>query len=178
MPPRRPRLLYVLPLSTALLVHSPAQGTQTEVRNGLGANIGFGPDAERLGVHWDAALLDRPRQHGRRWTISVETGLSRWRTSDNGRQHAWQLSGVPFVRLWGRNGAFAELGIGASVFSERSLGHQQLGSSFQFCNHLGAGFQWNEMHRIGVRLSHFSNGRIADPNDGLDIWQLTYTRIL
>ncbi|HEY0505868.1 MAG TPA: acyloxyacyl hydrolase [Lysobacter sp.] len=154
-----------------------APATATE-RLFAGANVGFGPDADRLGVHADFPLLDRPLREGRRWTVSIEGGISYWDSSRPGpHQRAWQLSGVPFVRLHNRRGLYVELGIGASVFTERTLGTQELGSSFQFCDHLGAGVEWDgARHRLGLRLSHFSNGRIADPNDGLDLWQIAYTR--
>jgi len=85
------------------------------------------------------------------------------------------MSAVPFVRFW-RGRFYGEFGIGASFFSERSVGTQELGSSFQFCDHLGAGYEWSDTQRLGIRLSHFSNARIASPNDGLDLIQIVYTR--
>lgn len=173
--PRR-RCARALPLPVLLCVAYCLSAAASERRLGGGVNLGFGPDADRLGMHVDVGLLDRPLQYGKRWTVSIEGGLSFWDASRPGQHgHAWQLSGVPFVRLYGRSGWYVEGGIGASVFSEQSLGTQELGSAFQFCNHLGGGMEWGAHHRLGLRLSHFSNGRIADPNDGLDIWQLAYT---
>lgn len=175
--PRRRCIPALIPMTLlSMLCCLPVQAAGRTL--GAGANLGFGSDADRVGVHGDFGLLDRPLSHGRRWTVSIDAGLSLWNASRPGpHQSAWQLSGVPFVRWYARSGFYVEGGIGASVFSEQSLGTQQLGSLFQFCNHLGAGVEWRSRHRVGLRLSHFSNGRIADPNNGLDIWQLAYTRL-
>lgn len=156
--------------------YSPSAAS-SESAGGWGTNLGFGPDADRFGAHVERALMERESSAGHRWTVALEMGLSQWQAKKDGRKRAWQVSGVPFVRLW-RGQLYGEFGIGASFFSERSVGSQQLGSSFQFCDHLGLGYQWSGKHRLGVRLSHFSNARIASPNDGLDLVQVVYTRSL
>lgn len=155
----------------------PACAASSEGQALFGTNLGFGPDADRFGAHLERGVVDRASRTGHRWTFAVEMGLSKWTTSKDGRKSAWQMSAVPFVRLW-RGRFYGEFGIGASVFSVRSVGTQELGSSFQFCDHLGAGYEWSGTQRLGIRLSHFSNARIASPNDGLDLIQIVYTRAL
>lgn len=169
-----PALLLTAVISS--LFAQPAAAS-LETRMGFGTNVGVGPDADRFGAHWEQGLLDRTSWAGNRWTMSLETGVSQWSTTEAGRQRAWQLSSVPFIRIW-RGRAYGEFGIGASFFSERSVGTQGLGSSFQFCDHLGAGYELGSSQRVGIRLSHFSNARIASPNDGLDLVQVIYTRLL
>lgn len=174
--PPRPasRVPGALALASLFSFGLPSPATCMERAVYFGANMGAGPEANRLGTHVETVLHERDRPGGGRWTVSLEAGLSRWTSPDEGRGTAWQLSGVPFVRIRGER-FYGEFGIGASLFSRRSLGRQQLGSSFQFCDHIGAGYQWPDGRRIGIRISHFSNGRIARPNDGLDLLQVVYS---
>jgi Lipid A 3-O-deacylase (PagL). len=170
-------MVGALRLASLLVLGLPTPVLCTDRPTALGADVGFGPDANRLGAHVENLLYERDRPRGGRWTVSIEAGLSRWTTPDEGRKSVWQLSGVPFVRIWGSR-LYGEVGIGASLFSDISIGGQQLGSNFQFCDHIGAGYEWPGGRRIGIRISHFSNGRIAKPNDGLDLVQVIYTQAL
>lgn len=156
---------------SALLLACFLQRAEAGSAHGVGVSAAGGGDANRIGVHWDVTLLD-DTWHRKRYTLAVEFGLSRW-NSDN---DAWQISGVPFLRLWLSGRLFVEAGIGASFFSESEVGGRQLGTAFQFCDHLGIGVQVSAKDRLSLRFSHFSNGGIAHPNDGLDVLQLTYTR--
>jgi len=63
---------------------------------------------------------------------------------------------------------FIEVGIGASFFSGTSAGDQKLGSSFNFEDRLGAGVKIGDTQRVGVRVIHYSNAGLAQPNDGIE----------
>ncbi|MGK2900546.1 MAG: acyloxyacyl hydrolase, partial [Burkholderiaceae bacterium] len=48
-------------------------------------------------------------------------------------------------------------------------------TAFQFGDHLGVGYQLTPSQRVSLRLSHFSNAAIKQPNPGLNSVQMTYT---
>jgi hypothetical protein len=168
---RKAALLPVL-----LLACTPALGSGHDAK-GFGATYGEGNDARRAGAIWELPLLERPRRTSGTYTLALELGVSRWGSRGSYDNDAWQVSAVPFLRIWNTDGYYGEIGIGASAYSETRVGDVRLGSAFQFCNHIGVGRQFKGRHRIGLRLSHFSNGGIVEPNEGLDVWQLTYTRL-
>ncbi len=70
---------------------------------------------------------------------------------------------------------YIEAGIGATVLNHASFADKDLGSAFQFGDHIGLGFLVTPQSRLGLRYSHFSNAGIKTPNPGLDVTQVTYT---
>jgi len=172
MPALRVRLVLAL-----LVAIAPLGGDCRDGDLAVGYDMGIGPDAARAGARLESVLFVREKSPAARWTVSLEAGLSHWSATGRGRGAAWQVSAVPFVRFW-KERFYAEFGIGIGFFSHSSLGRQDLGSSFQFCDHIGFGYGLEQDRRLGFRLSHFSNARLARPNDGLDLVQMVYTRAL
>jgi hypothetical protein len=131
--------------------------------------------------YWKRAwiLRDSVVLHGR-WEI----GVGRWRADLNGqgREQNWvtQVSVVPTLRVFGVNGRgwYGEIGSGPAmlmpVFRSRN---RSFSTEFNFQSHLALGYTlgYDGQHDIGLRLEHFSNAGIRDPNPGMDVASLRYT---
>ncbi len=46
--------------------------------------------------------------------------------------------------------------------------NNKLSTAFQFGDHLGAGYVFNNGWELGMKLQHFSNGGIKKPNSGVN----------
>ena len=142
--------------------------------------LGTARHASRLGLNWETApwwVLPGDARHGA-WTAVSEFGVARWGAhGDLVPASVWQLSVTPLFRYWSvdQPGLFWEAGIGVSAFRHTHLPGDAISTAFQFGDNLGLGYQLSGHHRIGVRLSHFSNAGIKAPNPGLTLLQFTYT---
>jgi lipid A 3-O-deacylase len=116
-----------------------------------------------------------------------EMSFGRWITDVGGGGSAWetQVGITPVVRLrsgaddgWTRNW-FAEIGVGANVILPiyRSK-EKRFSTTFNFGDHLAIGreFGARHQHELAVRVQHFSNGGIDEPNPGENFVQLRYSR--
>ena len=110
-----------------------------------------------------------------RWITDVGDGGSAWET---------QLGITPVVRLqsfnsdgWTRHW-FAEIGIGANVILPiyRSK-EKRFSTTFNFGDHFAIGRQFGAQHQheLALRVQHFSNGGIDEPNPGENFLQLRYS---
>jgi hypothetical protein len=112
-----------------------------------------------LGGYWDANIaywranrwLNVPGNHKNLAVIGI-TPVFRWE-ADNKR------------------GFFADAGIGASLFSSvyRNT-HRQLSTAYEFADHVGAGYVFDNNWELGARLQHYSNGGIKHPNGGVNLF--------
>lgn len=168
---------------------SPA-GAQPMPSVDTGPAVSQGMDFSGFGVRW--GYNDRYQRFGlsyetRPWwvynteswgqvTASTEVLAAGWRAS-GGRDPGslWQLGVTPILRWWPTEYVYGEIGVGANVFSRTTFADRGLGSAFQFGSHIGVGMLLNERHRLGLRYIHYSNADIKSPNQGLDVFELTYT---
>jgi lipid A 3-O-deacylase len=129
--------------------------------------------------HWKRAWILRDSLVLRgRWEI----GVGRWRTDLNGDDQNWvtQVSVVPALRVFGLGGRgwYGEIGSGPAVlipvFRSRN---RSFSTEFNFQSHLALGYTlgYRAQHDIGLRIEHFSNAGIRDPNPGMDLASLRYT---
>jgi len=126
---------------------------------------------------WDWATL----------TASGEIALARWQTSESerSRAHTWtsQLGLTPTLRLWSHPGYgwYGEFGVGANyltpVFQDSD---RRFSTKFNFGDHLGLGYRWGKgpsgsgAHELTVRIEHFSNAGIREPNPGMNFFEIRY----
>ncbi len=69
---------------------------------------------------------------------------------------------------------FIEAGIGVAAFSGTRVGDQNLGSSLNFEDRIGAGLKFANGQSVGVRAIHYSNAGLKQPNDGIESYSLFY----
>ena len=66
-------------------------------------------------------------------------------------------------------GWYAEGGIGVHLLSHvYNNGGKQLSTAFQFGDHLGTGYVFANGWDLGLKLQHFSNAGIKEPNSGVN----------
>ncbi|EEC66864.1 hypothetical protein OsI_33362 [Oryza sativa Indica Group] len=66
-------------------------------------------------------------------------------------------------------GFYGEAGIGVHLFSKLYRNNDKvLSTAFQFGDHVGAGYVFSNGLDLGIRLQHFSNGGIKQPNGGVN----------
>jgi len=144
---------------------------------------GDATDSWSIGGQWRWkhawVLRDSLVLHGR-WEIAV----GRWRAdlNDQERDQKWvtQLSVVPTLRLFGPSGRgwYGEIGSGPAmlmpVFQSRD---RSFSTELNFQSHLALGYILGSQaeHDIGLRIEHFSNAGIRDPNPGIELASLRYT---
>ncbi|MCO3155870.1 acyloxyacyl hydrolase [Pseudomonas aeruginosa] len=61
-----------------------------------------------------------------------------------------------------------------AAFSGTRVGDQNLGSSLNFEDRIGAGLKFANGQSVGVRAIHYSNAGLKQPNDGIESYSLFY----
>lgn len=163
-------------LIAALCLSSLAFNAQaTEMSGAVGATSQGGLTARvALGFDWDKAWLESATG---RLTGYWDLGYTYWESGDEaGGRHSVSFAPV-FVYEFGTGEVrpFIEAGIGVSMFSGSSAGDQKLGSAFNFEDRLGAGLKFGDSQRVGLRVTHYSNAGIKEPNDGIESYALFYS---
>ena len=133
----------------------------------------------RAGANWESPdLCQWHWGQGRQLTLNAEIGLAHW-SADKPLQpgSAWQLSAIPLwrLRLNDQSPWFVEGGVGATLFNHTRFAGESISTAFQFGDHLGLGYQFRTGDSLSLRLSHYSNAMIKEPNPGLTMLQLTYS---
>ncbi len=142
--------------------------------SGTSAELGMGDDSTqtaRITARWD---------WNKYWVVSDnwiasgfwEASLGYWHGDGAGSNNIWDIGFTPVFRL--RSGVsrfYLEGAIGAHFLSKTRINNgRDLGSSFQFGDHVGLG--WNlgdkDRYELGYRFQHVSNADLADPNDGIN----------
>jgi hypothetical protein len=116
-----------------------------------------------------------------------EASASQWSypgADGHGTAGLGQFGLIPVLRyraLAGSSPWFAELGVGATV---TTVGYASEGkrfsTRFNFGDHLALGrsFGPGGEHELALRVEHFSNADIREPNPGATFVQLRYVRYL
>lgn len=115
----------------------------------------FASDVGRLTGYWDAA-----------YTF--------WDGDETSSNHSLSFSPVFVYEFAGETvKPYLEAGIGVAAFENTELESNDLGSSFQFEDRIGAGLRFSGQE-IGIRAIHYSNAGIKQPNDGVEAYTLHY----
>lgn len=144
---------------------------------GLGMRLGQNGSVKRIAVTYETPVWWRYvlGHDSGRLDLNGELDISYWMSRSREPSHLWQLGFTPMFRWWPRDSFYLEAGVGATVLSQTRFAGHDLSTAFQFGSHLGAGVLINHRHKVGLRVSHFSNADIKSPNPGLNLVELTYT---
>jgi hypothetical protein len=113
-----------------------------------------------------------------------DASASRWRTTNavgGETRYNSQIGITPVFRFRGDGGAsrwFVEAGIGANLISPiYNSGSKHFSTTFNFGDQIGAGYDFGAKreHEVSLRMQHFSNAGISEPNPGENFFQLRYT---
>ena len=110
--------------------------------------------------------------------------LSGWRApkpTGNAKDNYAQIGAIANWRYRfgeGRSPWFAEAGIGGTLMDHlyRTENGREFSTAFQFTEQIGAGLSFGAQreHEVSVRLQHFSNGHIKEPNPGENFVRVRY----
>ena len=132
------------------------------------------------------------KQWDKQWFVSNGThvsgywdlSLAQWRATayrniPGEHQNITNLGFTPVFRLQADNklGWFAEGGIGLNMLSKRyDNDGSELSTHFQFGDHVGAGYVFDNRWEVGMKIQHFSNGGYKKPNGGVNFLMLKAAR--
>lgn len=148
-----------------------AQGNKTEmVRIGaqwLWQKKWWESQGMHLGGYWNATLA--------RWRGT------RFQNTPNSIQHITAIGFTPVLRYQRDTlkGPYVEAGIGVHYLSDLyDNNSRQLSTKFEFGDHLGIGYVFQNNLDFSLMFQHFSNGGIKHPNDGINfvIFRMQYRR--
>lgn len=114
-------------------------------------------DGRHIGGYWDLTLSG--------WRGDKYQNIS------NQTQDIVDFGFTPVFR-YQRNdfkGAYLEAGIGAHYLSKNyNNSGRRLSTHFQFGDHIGIGYVFQNNWDFALKFQHFSNGGIKNPNNGVD----------
>jgi len=154
-------------------------GTSALAMDGMALEAGSGDGTEmgRVAIQWN---WSKPLYQGTDWQLSSywDLGLGYWRNNGfPGRnKDITEIGLTPVLRLQ-RNrleGLYAELGLGAHLLSDTTIGDKSMSTQFQFGNHLGVGYRFGVKRAfdLSYRYQHLSNAGIKRPNNGINFNQI------
>ncbi len=127
----------------------------------------------RLGAQWDWDKSWLQSDVGR-LTGYWDAGYTFWDGDETASNHSISFSPVLVYEFAGETvKPYIEGGIGVALFADTDLENNDLGSSFQFEDRLGAGLRFSGQE-VGIRAIHYSNAGIKQPNDGVEAYTLHY----
>lgn len=149
--------------------------------DGLSLEYGAGDKTNLLRVavqsNWDAKWFARNGKHlGGYWDVSFAT----WRMNKfkgvQGRTETLTDIGFTPVFRWQNDnlrGLYFEGGIGFNRLSKLyDNDGARLSTLFQFGDHIGVGYVFENNWEIGAKIQHFSNGGYRKPNHGVNFLEL------
>lgn len=105
--------------------------------------------------------------------LRLATGLLLLDGDENDENAAWLLTPMLRYTFAGKRNVFIEGGIGAAVFLDARIGSRDLSTAFQFQDRIALGSSMGT-GELSLSLTHYSNGGIKDPNDGIEVLALGY----
>ena len=121
----------------------------------------FASNGWHLGGYWDLSLGQ--------WRANA------YRNQEGQHQNITDLGFTPVFRYQrdDQKGWYAEGGVGANLLSELYNNDQhRLSTAFQFGDHIGAGYVFDQQWEVGIKFQHFSNASIKRPNSGANFFLL------
>lgn len=149
----------------------------------LGVSAGAGNDAAmaRLEARWDLKQdLWATSSQSVRLRLGFEVSGGVWNPHGSGGNALGDLGLTPILRLQGagRSGVFAEAGVGVHVLSRTRLSDDKVFSTaFQFGDRVAVGYRFGDTldSELALRLQHYSNAGIKEPNPGINFFLLQYS---
>ena len=168
----------------ALVVTQSAQAGEhwldtASVEAGTGASV----QMIRFGVQHDMNE-EWFKSNGNHLTLVWDFSVAQWRGNayrnvPGQHQNITVIGATPTFR-WekdNKQGWFGELGIGYHLFSELyNNDSNRLSTAFQFGDHFGIGYVFDNKWEATAKIQHYSNASIKKPNSGVNFFQLKLAR--
>jgi lipid A 3-O-deacylase len=138
-----------------------ATGTRTQmVRGGVTSDWSsrwFQSNGTHLSGYWDASA-------------GAWRG-NRFQNVPGATQKLFDIGFTPVFRFQrdDKKGFYAEAGIGIHYLSKLyDNNNNRLSTNFQFGDHIGVGYVFDNKWELGMKIQHFSNGGFKKPNSGVN----------
>ena len=113
-----------------------------------------------------------------------EYNLAQWRGNADrnvpgDHQNITVIGTTPVFRFerTDKRGLYGEIGVGMALFSQLyNNDDNRLSTAFQFADHLGAGYVFDNKWELAAKLQHYSNGAIKKPNSGVNWFVVKVSR--
>lgn len=159
----------------AILSFASLNAHGAELTGALGATSQGGTTGRvSLGFDWDKSWYQTSTG---KITGYWDLGYTYWQAGDQaGGRHAISFAPV-FMYEFGEGNIkpFVEAGIGVALFTGTTAGDQKFGSAFNFEDRIGAGLKIGDTQKVGLRVIHYSNAGIKEPNDGIESYSIFYS---
>ncbi|MGF6395693.1 acyloxyacyl hydrolase [Pseudomonas plecoglossicida] len=163
-------------LAAAVLAFTAANLAQAAQVSGAVGATGQGDMTYRIGMSfdWDRKWLESNTGFV---TGYWDAAYTYWEGGDFSGAHSLSFSPVFTYEFSGFSYTpYIEAGIGLAAFSKTDVGNQQMGSSFNFEDRIGFGLKLPGEQKVGLRVMHYSNAGINQPNDGIESYSLFYSK--
>jgi hypothetical protein len=169
---------------TVLVVTQSAQAADKWLDT-ASVDVGTGASVQmiRFGVQHDMNE-EWFKSNGNHITMVWDFSIAQWRGNAyrnvaGQHQNITVIGATPTFRwqMDNKKGWFGELGIGYHLFSELyNNDSNRLSTAFQFGDHLGIGYVFDNKWEATAKLQHYSNASIKKPNSGVNFFQLKLAR--
>lgn len=176
-----PKLLFAISVSAA----APMSMAADKLIDNASLEVGGGAKVQmvRFGVQadWQKRWFQSNGWHlGGYWDASI----AQWRGNayndvDGQHQNITNIGFTPVFRYQADSlrGWYVEGGIGVNLLSELyNNDSNRLSTAFQFGDHVGAGYVFDNQWEIGAKIQHFSNGGFKKPNGGVNFLVVKVSR--
>jgi hypothetical protein len=144
--------------------------------DGVSIEAGTGNSTQlvRFGAQWNwgTPLLQFGSTHlSGYWDASIAQWRGNRYQNTDATQNITDIGFTPVFRFEGnsKKGPYFEGGIGAHLQSHLyDNAGRKLSTAFEFGDHIGFGYVFQNNFDLGIRLQHFSNGGIKHPNNGVN----------
>lgn len=140
----------------------------------LTASFGAGEPNQLKGARISYQFLPKSLTH-RCVALYFDISAAYWRVNYNKNKSIFAMAVAPVLRInLRKNGTvipYFEGSIGGALFTQRELGHRDLGSKLLFQDMVGLGVNFGNEHKydVSIRYLHYSNADIVQPNNGIDV---------
>ncbi|MDR0997307.1 MAG: acyloxyacyl hydrolase [Zoogloeaceae bacterium] len=168
-------------LSALMIAAAPAANAFDLTPDGMAVEVGSAQTnltVTRLSAQWDwnKSWFD---SNGTSLSGYFDANIAWWNARDWHHEGDTQNLGVigftPVFRFMrtDKKGPYIEGGIGVALFSKvYNNDSNKTGTAFQFADHIGIGYVFDNNFDLGLRLQHYSNAGISSDNDGEELLML------
>ncbi|MBC7452359.1 MAG: acyloxyacyl hydrolase [Massilia sp.] len=167
----------LLVLSPVFAAESLATPLTTPLADSASVEFGTGKKVQMLRVsaqkNWERTWFE---SNGTHLSGYWDANLAQWRGNafeeQSGRhQNITVLGLTPVFRFerFDKKGWYGEGGIGLTLLSKLyDNAGNRLSTHFQFADHIGAGYVFDNKWELGAKIQHYSNGGYKHPNSGVN----------
>jgi lipid A 3-O-deacylase len=167
--------------AAAALLATQAAFASDKLVDSVSVDVGTGEFVQMVRLNaakdWDTRWFQSNGTHlSGYWEAS--TGVwqeNRYMNQPGEERHLWDIGFTPVFRFQNDNkkGLYYEGGIGVHMLSKLyNNDDNRLSTHFQFGDHIGMGYVFDNNWEVAAKLQHFSNGGYKKPNSGVNFFEL------